>query len=170
MSLARRHVGDWITLQMDAQRDPLRLTLSVGLGDLPTGWEDRRRARSHPLWRGILGVVLIAPLVLLVAATLVHQAAGVNAPYDWFAASPVAILAATASLLIGLPVAFILNAWTITRLGLRRLPDQVEGLVALEIVPLQLAVVVVALAIAVLFVGHLAADSYACLNGVRSAC
>jgi hypothetical protein len=170
MSLVRRHIGDWITLQVDARRRPFLLTLSVGLGELPQGWDDAARVRSHSQWRGILGVALIAPFVLLVGATLGGRLAGAAAPYEMFAASPVAILAATVSLFIGLPVAFVLNAWTITRLGLRRVPDRMEGLVALELAPLQLAVVLVALALAVLFVGHLAADSYACLNGVRSAC
>lgn len=163
-------MGDWITLRLDARRRPFLLTLSVGLGELPQGWEDAARVRTHRLWRGILGMVLIAPFVLLVGASLGARLAGATAPYEMFASSPVAILAATVSLFVGLPVAFVLNAWTITRLGLRRRPDEMEGLVALELAPLQLAVVLIALALAVLFVGHIAADSYACLNGVRSAC
>ena len=170
MSLVRRHLGDWITLRAGAQRRPVRLTLSLGLGELPIGWEDPSREGSRPVWRGIAGFVLIAPFVALAGANLVRESLGVAAPYQWFADSPVAILAATISLLIGLPVAFALNAWTITRLGVRRRAGAVEGLVALELAPLQLAVVLIALAVAALFVAHLAADSYACLNGVRSAC
>jgi hypothetical protein len=170
MSLVRRHIGDWITVQAAAQRHPLGVTLSVTLGELPQGWGDPARARSRPLWRGIAGVVLIAPFVLLIAATLAGQLVGATQPYEWFAGSPIAILAAAMSLFVGLPVAFALNAWTITRLGVRRHRGRLEGLIALEVAPLQRAVVVVALAMAVLFVGHLAADSYACMNGVRSAC
>ncbi len=170
MSLVRRHIGDWITVQAGARRHPLSLTLSVTLGELPQGWEKPAGPRSRQVWCGIVGVALITPFVLLVATTLARQLVGFSTPYQWFAGSPIALLTATLSLFVGLPIAFALNAWAITRLGLRRHSDRLEGLLALEVVPLQLAVVLVALAIAVLFVGHLAADSYACLNGVRSAC
>ena len=65
-------------------------------------------------------MVLIAPFVLLLAATLIAQLTGFRGLYQLFATSPAAILVATISLFIGLPVAFVLNAWPITRLGLRR--------------------------------------------------
>jgi hypothetical protein len=78
--------------------------------------------------------------------------------------------AATLSLIVGVPLALAINAWPITQLGLRRKPDRIEGLLALEFAPVQLAVVAIALAAGLLFAGHLAADSYACLHGVRSAC
>jgi len=98
------------------------------------------------------------------------RAAGLEAPYTWISSTPVAILAASVSLFIGLPVAFVINLWPITRIGLHRGAGEVEGVVALELAPLQLFVVLVALIAGGLFAGHLAADSYACLTGVRSAC
>jgi hypothetical protein len=105
----------------------------------------------------------------LVGAGLLHEI-GLGAPYNWVAANPVAILYASVSLFIGLPIAFAINVWPITQLGMRRDVDEVEGMLALEVAPLHLAVVVVAVIVGGLFAGHLAADSYACLNGVRSAC
>ena len=95
---------------------------------------------------------------------------GLNAPYSWLSGSTIAILAGTVSLFIGIPVAIAMNAWRITRLGLRRQGGALDGLIALEVAPLHLAVVVIGLLVGGLFVAHLAADSYACMNGVRSAC
>ena len=107
-------------------------------------------------------------MVLLGAILL--RALGFGAPYAWLTSSSIAILAATISLFIGIPVAIAVNLWRIARLGFQRRAGALEGLVALEFAPLHLVVVVTAVLIAALFVGHLAADSYACLNGVRAAC
>lgn len=170
MAVLRRHLGEWISIHVHFERAPLRMTLSIALGELPETWPTPAHGRSIVPWAGIAGLALIGPFVLLISATLVRQILGLSGPYDLIASSPVAILAATISLFVGLPVAFAMNAWPIVRLGLRREAGGVEALVALEIAPLQLAVVVIALVVASLFVGHLATDSYACLNGVRSAC
>ncbi|HEX9363362.1 MAG TPA: hypothetical protein VGA47_06235 [Candidatus Dormibacteraeota bacterium] len=67
-------------------------------------------------------------------------------------------------------MAIAMNVWRITRVGWRRHAGALEGLVALEVAPLHLLVVLVAVLVGGLFVAHLAADSYACLNGVKSAC
>jgi hypothetical protein len=170
MSWVKGHLGEWISVHVHAERHPFRLTVSLAVGELPGGWVKPRPARLGLAWLGAAGGLLRAPFVLLVGAALVRNATGLSAPYDWIAASPAAILAATLSLIVGVPLALAINAWPITQLGLRRKPDQVEGLVALEFAPVQLAVVAIALAAGLLFAGHLAADSYACLNGVRSAC
>ena len=170
MSAVQRPLGEWISIHAHGERKPLRLTVSFALGDLPYGWARTRGPGPAHLWRGIAGMVLIAPFVLLLAATLIAQLTGFRGPYQLFATSPAAILVATISLFIGLPVAFVLNAWPITRLGLRRQGGWFEGLLALEIAPLQLAVVLLSLLVAAFFVGHLAIDSYACVRGVRSAC
>ena len=157
----------WISFTAHGERRPLRLTLTVTLGELPEGWP--RVAERARLWSGLVGLVLIAPFVVLLAASVLHNA-GVSAPYEWISGSTYAILAGTISLFFGIPVAIAMNVWRITRLGWRRGADSLDGLVALEVAPLHLAVVVVALLVGGLFVAHLAADSYACLNGVKSAC
>ena len=170
MSTLQQPFGEWISIHAHGERKPLRLTVSIAVGELPYGWAKTPGRGSAHLWRGTAGLVLIAPFILLIAATLVAQVTGIKGPYQLFATSPVAILAATISLFIGLPVAFVVNFWSITRLGLRRQGGWFEGLLALEVAPLQLAVVLLSLVFGIFFVGHLAADSYACVRGVHSAC
>jgi hypothetical protein len=163
----RRHLGEWISVHAHAEREPLRLTLTITVGELPAGW--RRRSTYARTWTGLAGLVLIAPFtVALIAGVL--RTAGFAQPYDWLAGAPAAIVAATVSLFIGIPVAIAMNLWRVTQVGLRRQAGALDGLIAIEFAPLHLIVLATALAVGALFVGHLAADSYACLNGVRSAC
>lgn len=169
MASLRNHVGDWLSLRARAERDPLSLTVSITLGALPAGWARSRHSRGAGYAAGIIGAFLVAPFVALVVAALL-RATGLDAPYSWISSTPVAILAASLSLFIGLPVAFVINLWPITRLGFNLRVGELEGVVALEVAPLQLAVVLVTLIVGGLFAAHLAADSYACLNGIRSAC
>jgi len=159
----------WIAFQGHAERQPLRLTLSVTFGELPEGWSKSERAYRARTWVGLLGLLLIAPVVILFASALMRTA-GITNAYDWLANSNAAILAATVSLFVGIPIALISSAWRITRLGMRRHAGRLEGLMAVEMAPLHLAVVGIALLCGGLFLGHLAADAYACMNGVRSAC
>ncbi len=161
------HLGEWISFHARAERVPPRFTLSITLGELPEGWSGAGgRART---WSGLVGLVLIAPFVLLLTASVLHNI-GFSAPYLWLSNSTIAILAGTVSLFIGIPVAIAMNVWRITQLGLRRRHGALDALIALEVAPLHLAVVAIGLIVGGLFVGHLAADSYACMTGVRSAC
>ena len=159
----------WISALAHADRKPFRLTITVTVGELPAGWTKERRSRAARMAIGVLGVILVAPFALAMAAAALRSA-GLSQPLDWLGSSPVAITAATVSLVIGIPVAFMLNVWPITRAGLHRHSGELEGLLALELAPLQLGVVIVAVLAGGLFVGHLAADAYVCLNGVHSAC
>src|SRR5579872_6307932 len=134
----------WISARAHVERSPARVSLIFAFGELPEGWAKPERPRAARVWIGVLGLLLIAPFTLLFAGAALRLV-GVGAAYDWFAASPVAIVAASVSLFIGLPIAFVLNAWPITRVGMRRRAGQLEGLLALEFVPLQLAVVLVSL-------------------------
>jgi hypothetical protein len=161
------HIGEWVSVRAHAERTPPRLTLTITLGELPEGWP--RAGHPARTWSGIVGLLLIAPFVTLLVASLLHNI-GIGAPYSWLAGSSAAILAGTISLFIGIPVAIAMNIWRITRVGWRRHAGALEGLIALEVAPLHLLVVFVAVLVGGLFVAHLAADSYACLNGVRSAC
>jgi hypothetical protein len=169
MKIVISNVGDWFSVYGYAERVPPRVSLTITFGDLPEGWTKPRKPRVAGTWIGVLGLLLIAPFLLLIAAYLL-RAAGVHGPYDAIAGSPPAILAATLSFFIGFPVAFVLNVVPITRLALRRHSGVLEALLAVEFAPLHLAVVLTAMVIGFLFVGHLAADSYACWKGVRSAC
>ena len=117
----------------------------------------------------MIGLVLIAPFVALLAASLLRNA-GFDSPYSWVSNSSLAILAGTISLFIGIPVAIAMNLWRITRVGWRTRAGAIDGLLALELAPLHLLVLLVAIVVGAAFVAHLAADSYACLNGVKSAC
>jgi len=159
-------VGEWISVRAHAERRPARLTLAFTFGELPEGWT---RSGGAGTLIGLFGLVCIAPFLALLAATVL-EGIGIRQPYAWISTSEVAILAATISLFVGLPIALVINLLRIGRLGLKRRDGGLEGLVALEFAPLHLIVVLTALAVGGLFVGHLAADSYACLNGVRSAC
>ncbi len=168
MGLLGGHVGDWISVHAQAERVPPRFTVTFTFGPMPKTWAKGHRASTRS-WTAVVGLVLLLPFVALVVATLLHGA-GVTAPLDWIGSSPYAIVSASVSLFVGIPVALVVNLWRIVRLGVRREPGGLEGLVAVEFAPLHLIVVMAAAAVAVLFVGHLAADSYACLNGVHSAC
>lgn len=109
------------------------------------------------------------PLAAFIAASLL-SGIGLNAPRQWIGTSSVAILAVSVSLFVGIPVAFVLNVWRIGRVGVRLQDGEMEGLLALEFAPLHLIVIAIAFVIGGLFVGHLAADSYACMHGIRTAC
>ena len=167
MTSIRRHLGDWISLRVHTDRKPPRLMVTITFGELPEGWA-RPRSHAHTS-AGLLGLVCISPFVALIATTLL-KGAGFEAPYAWLSNSSIAILAATISLFIGIPIAIAVNLWRIGRAGVQWRDGGVEGLVALEFAPLHLLVVLVGLVIGVAFVAHLAVDSYACLNGVRTAC
>lgn len=166
--MVSQHFGEWITMHAHAGRTPPRLTVKFALGALPHTWEDSRGDRAHT-WTALVGMVLVLPFAALVVANGLH-ALGIDTPMRWIGSSSAAIIAASLSLFVGIPVAFVINLWRIVRVGVRRRQGELEGLLALEFAPLHLVVVVVALGIGALFVGHLAADAYACLNGVRSAC
>lgn len=166
--MLRQHLGDWLTVHAHAERTPPRLTVTFALGELPRSWA-RSKSMQARTWTAVLGLVLLLPFVAVVAAGLLNRL-GMESPMQWIGSSSIAIIAASVSLFVGIPVAFVINLWRIVRVGLRRENGELEGLLALEFAPLHLAVVVAALAIGALFVGHLAADSYACWNGVRSAC
>lgn len=164
----RQHFGDWLTVHAQAERTPPRLTVTLAVGELPQKWA-RSKQRRPQTWTALLGLVLLLPFIALVVAAALNGL-GWHMPLQWIGSSTAAILAASVSLFVGIPVAFVVNLWRIVRFGLRNEPGALEGLLALEFAPLHLIVVLAALAIGGLFVGHLAADSYACVNGVRSAC
>src|SRR5438094_763848 len=96
------HLGEWISIHARAERVPPRFTVSITLGDLPEGWQPGgKHART---WSGLVGLVLIAPFVILLTASVLHNL-GLSAPYSWLSGSTFAILAGTVSLFIGIPVA-----------------------------------------------------------------
>lgn len=166
--MLRQHFGDWLTVHAHAERTPPRVTVTFALGELPRSWT-RSKVAPARTWTAVLGLVLLLPFIAIIAAGLLHRL-GLESPMQWIGSSSAAIIAASVSLFVGIPVAFVINLWRIVRVGLRHEEGELEGLLALEFAPLHLAVVTAALVIGALFVGHLAADSYACWKGVRSAC
>src|SRR5439155_776837 len=86
-------------------------------------------------WSGLVGLVLIAPFVILLTASVLHNL-GLSAPYSWLSGSTFAILAGTVSLFIGIPVAIAMNLWRITRLGWRRHGGSLDGLMQQLATPL----------------------------------
>lgn len=164
----RQHHGDWLTFRAQAERTPPRLTITFTLDALPQSWARSKQHRPRT-WTAVFGLILLLPFTALIAAALLNRL-GWHVAMQWIGSSTTAILAASVSLFIGIPVAFVISLWRIVRIGLRSEPGTLEGLLALEFAPLHLAVALTALVIGGLFVGHLAADSYACMNGVRSAC
>src|SRR5207247_9801436 len=102
----KEHLGDWISVRAHAERTPPRFTLTLTLGELPSGWS-RPQGRAHT-WVGILGLVCIAPFVVLLGATLL-RGLGFAAPYAWLTSSSVSILAATISLFLGIPFPIAVN-------------------------------------------------------------
>src|SRR2546428_13872401 len=131
-SRAERHEGEWISVAAHLERAPVRFRLTFAFGELPEGWDESRRGAST--WAGIVGVVLLTPFITLVAAGLLRSV-GIGQPYEWLAGSPAAIIAATISLFIGIPVAITMNLWRIARIGLRRQAGALHGFLALEVAP-----------------------------------
>ena len=163
----RSRLGAWISIRAQAGWKPLRFSLSFAFGDLPEGWASARHGAR--LWTGLVGLACIAPFIALIVAAA-FQTVGLNQLYQLISSSSPAILAGTVSLFIGIPIAIAINLWRITRVGLRQEGGSIDGLMAFEYAPLHLVVVFTALVFGGLFVGHLAADSLACFNGVKTAC
>jgi hypothetical protein len=72
--------------------------------------------------------------------------------------------------LVGLPVAFFLNLASMLTVRIAVGKWSIEGRIALQPQPLNVVIAVVGLAIAVLFGGHLLADTLACFYGNLAAC
>lgn len=151
-----------------AERDPIRFTITLTLGDLPQPWARSRRHRART-WTAVIGLALVLPFTALLVAGVLNTL-GVNAPMGWIGSSTAAIVAVYVSVLFGIPIALVLNVWPISRVGMRRRDGEVEGLVALEFAPLHLIVIAIAVIVGGILVGHLALDSFACMNGVHTAC
>lgn len=167
VSALRQHVGDWISVRAHTERTPWRLTITFELGELPQPWRSPRRSAHTSA--AILGLVCIAPFTAFVGLSVL-RGLGVTEPYAWLTGSSTATAVATMSLFVGIPVAVAVNLWRVARAGVSRSEGLFDGMLALEFAPLHLLVLAAAALMGALFVGHLAADSLACLNGVRSAC
>src|SRR2546429_6953893 len=137
-SRAERHEGEWISVAATPERAPVRFMLPFAFGEMPEGWNESRRGAST--WAGIVGVVLLTPFIILVAAGLL-KSVGIGQPYEWLATSPAAIIAATISLFIGIPVAIVMNLWRIARVGPGRGAGGLDGLLWPEIPPPSLVAV-----------------------------
>src|SRR5437879_13149102 len=93
------HLGEWISIHARAERVPPRFTVSITLGDLPEGWP--RGGKHARTWSGLVGLVLIAPFVILLNARVMHNL-GLRAPYSWLSGSTLAIIVVTVCIIFGL--------------------------------------------------------------------
>src|SRR5207245_10460316 len=135
-SRAERRNGDWISIAAHLERAPLRFAFTIAFGELPEGWDESSRRAST--WAAIVGLLLLTPFIVL-AATGLLRSVGIGQPYEWLAGSPAAIIAATISLFIGIPVAITMNLSRIAGIGLRREARALDGLLEVELGPPHLA-------------------------------
>ncbi|MBV9101069.1 MAG: hypothetical protein JOZ46_11155 [Candidatus Dormibacteraeota bacterium] len=118
-------------------------------------------------WLVLLAAVLTVPFAAALAAAAVDSA---------IHAAPAHAAVAAGSpgwarlILLGPPLALILLALSRVRLHAQRDEGRWTGTVSAQLGWLELAVGLLALAVVVVFFGHLVADSWACANGVHSAC
>ena len=70
MSWIKQHIGEWISISAHLERRPPRFTLTITLGELPDGWA--RTQRPERTWAAIIGLLLLAPFIALLAAGLLR--------------------------------------------------------------------------------------------------
>jgi heme/copper-type cytochrome/quinol oxidase subunit 2 len=118
---------------------------------------------------GAVALTLVAPAVaLLVSAAVmsVSGQAGVELSNRVAAVLPVAGV----SVLVLLVLAMVLLATARLRVKVERHDGAWHGHIRLELARGELVAAVLGLSLIAVFVAHLLADGYACLNGVRRAC
>ena len=126
------------------------------------------RATSHQRL-GAVTLTLVAPAVaLLVSAAIVSVSgqAGFELSKRVAAVLPVIGVGALALLVL----AMVLLAIARLRVNVERHEGAWHGRVRLELARGELVAAVVGLSLIAVFVAHLFADGYACLNGIRRAC
>ena len=112
---------------------------------------------------------MVAPAVVLLAGaglTSVVGHAGSDLSSCVAFVPPVVV-----AILLACPlIAMVLLAAARLRFGVERREGAWHGRIRLELANGELAAAILGLSLIAVFVGHLFADGYACLNGVRRAC
>ncbi len=153
----------------------MRAELAIGLGrgraDARLAFTSGRRdpVRVNP-WILVAALALTLPFAVGLTAAAVtsaaHTKAGSVPTWLYGAGTP----GAGRLLALGPPLALLLLALSRIRLHAAREAGRWVGRVTARLSAWELAVGLVALAVAALFFGHLLADSFACANGLRTAC
>lgn len=118
---------------------------------------------------GAVALTMVAPAVVLLAGaglTSVVGHAGSDLSSCVAFVPPVVV-----AILLACPlIAMVLLAAARLRFGVERREGAWHGRIRLELANGELAAAILGLSLIAVFVGHLFADGYACLNGVRRAC
>ena len=118
----------------------------------------------------VVGALLVLPAFLALAAGFLRAQLGVPGVFDAVSRTPALSLVVLLSLFAGAPLAVLINLLPIVKLGLKRDDDEIAATLALTPNLVELGLLVIALAVAGVFFGHLVADQVACWRGIASAC
>jgi hypothetical protein len=116
----------------------------------------------------LIGILATLPAALGLAAGFTKQFLGIPAIYDSVQLWNETLM--KGSLFVGAPLALVLGVLAIARVGLSRAQDTIKTFVAVEMNPLLLVSLALALGVVALFYGHLLVDGWACLRGITKAC
>jgi heme/copper-type cytochrome/quinol oxidase subunit 2 len=118
---------------------------------------------------GAVALTLVAPAVALLVSTAVMSVSG-QAGFELSNRVAVILPVAGVIVLALLVLAMVLLAAARLRVNVERHDGAWRGHIRLELARGELVAAVLGLSLIAVFVGHLLADGYACLNGVRRAC
>jgi heme/copper-type cytochrome/quinol oxidase subunit 2 len=117
---------------------------------------------------GAVALTLVAPAVVLLVTAAVMSVRG-QAGFEL--SSRVAVIRPVAGIVLALPVlAMVLLAAVRLRVNVERHDGAWHGHMRLELARGELIAAILGLSLIAVFAGHLFADGYACLNGIRRAC
>ncbi len=129
----------------------------------------RSPAGSAPRALGIVALLLVLPVMALLTGAALASATGSQA----FDVSRGGVLPERLGIgmVIALPLlALALLAVSRVRLAMGRDAGRWRGRIDVRLAPVELVAALLGLFLLLFFVGHLLADGYACVNGLRRAC
>ncbi len=139
------------------------------VGNFRIGVEDARgNGYAVRMVIALLGLLVTLPAALGLAAGFVKQVLGIATFYDSMSMWNQTLM--KGSLFIGAPLALIAGVLAVTRVGFARAQDKLKTSLAVQVNPIVLLSIAVALAVVAIFYGHLLADGWACLRGIAKAC
>ena len=118
---------------------------------------------------GVVALTLVAPAFGLLVSAAVMSVSG-HAGFELSNRVAAVLPLAGVIVLALLVLAMVLLAVARLRVNIERDDEAWHGQIRLELARGELVAAVLGLSLIALFVGHLLADGYACLNGIRRAC
>jgi hypothetical protein len=144
--------------------------LTVGSGHASVHLDvSRSTPQSTHRHVGLMALALVAPVCVLLASAAIASATG-KADLDILTRIEVIPPVAVGVALVCPLLAMVLLAAARVRVIVERRDGAWHGRVSLHLARGELAAALVGLSLITLFVAHLFADGYACLNGIRRAC